>query len=73
MWFWLLAAAAPLIGAAAGFFGVYVPFIFLYKGLLGRTGMYNAVTVREEMGEPFAAVPIPTGREVEPAFEFAEL
>jgi len=28
-----------LIGAAAGFLGIYVPFIFLYKGLLGRTGM----------------------------------
>ncbi len=28
-----------LIGAAIGFGGVFVPFIFLYKGLLGRTGM----------------------------------
>lgn len=28
-----------LLGAAAGFVGVWVPFIFLYKGLLGRTGM----------------------------------
>jgi len=28
-----------VIGAAVGFFGIYVPFIFLYKGLLGRTGM----------------------------------
>jgi leader peptidase (prepilin peptidase)/N-methyltransferase len=28
-----------LIGAATGFLGIYVPFIFLYKGLLGRTGM----------------------------------
>jgi leader peptidase (prepilin peptidase) / N-methyltransferase len=28
-----------VIGAAVGFFGVWVPFIFLYKGLLGRTGM----------------------------------
>ena len=28
-----------LIGAGAGFFGVFIPFIFLYKGLLGRTGM----------------------------------
>jgi leader peptidase (prepilin peptidase)/N-methyltransferase len=28
-----------LIGAAVGFFGVFIPFIFLYKGLLGRTGM----------------------------------
>lgn len=28
-----------VVGAATGFLGVYVPFIFLYKGLLGRTGM----------------------------------
>jgi leader peptidase (prepilin peptidase)/N-methyltransferase len=28
-----------LLGAAAGFVGVWVPFILLYKGLLGRTGM----------------------------------
>lgn len=28
-----------IVGAAAGFFAVFVPFIFLYKGLLGRTGM----------------------------------
>lgn len=34
-----LAFTDALIGAAAGFFGIYIPFIFLYKGLLGRTGM----------------------------------
>jgi leader peptidase (prepilin peptidase)/N-methyltransferase len=28
-----------VIGAAVGFVGIWVPFIFLYKGLLGRTGM----------------------------------
>jgi leader peptidase (prepilin peptidase) / N-methyltransferase len=28
-----------LIGAAIGFVGIWLPFIFLYKGLLGRTGM----------------------------------
>jgi leader peptidase (prepilin peptidase)/N-methyltransferase len=28
-----------LIGAAIGFLGIFVPFIFLYKGLLGRRGM----------------------------------
>ena len=28
-----------ILGALAGFLGVFVPFIFLYKGLLGRTGM----------------------------------
>lgn len=34
-----LAITESLIGAAAGFIGIYLPFIFLYKGLLGRTGM----------------------------------
>lgn len=34
-----LPTADALIGAVVGFFGIYVPFIFLYKGLLGRTGM----------------------------------
>lgn len=34
-----LSVTDSLIGAAAGFLGIYVPFIFLYKGLLGRTGM----------------------------------
>ena len=34
-----LGTVDSLIGAAAGFLGVFVPFIFLYKGLLGRTGM----------------------------------
>jgi leader peptidase (prepilin peptidase)/N-methyltransferase len=28
-----------VVGAAAGFVGVWLPFTFLYKGLLGRTGM----------------------------------
>jgi leader peptidase (prepilin peptidase)/N-methyltransferase len=28
-----------IIGAVAGFFGIWLPFIFLYKGLRGRTGM----------------------------------
>lgn len=34
-----LGTVDSLIGAAAGFLGVFIPFIFLYKGLLGRTGM----------------------------------
>jgi leader peptidase (prepilin peptidase)/N-methyltransferase len=34
-----LAITDALIGGAAGFFGIYIPFIFLYKGFLGRTGM----------------------------------
>lgn len=28
-----------VVGAVAGFVGIWLPFIFLYKGLLGRTGM----------------------------------
>lgn len=28
-----------IVGAIVGFLGVFVPFVFLYKGLLGRTGM----------------------------------
>jgi leader peptidase (prepilin peptidase)/N-methyltransferase len=34
-----LPLGSSLLGAAAGFVGVWLPFIFLYKGLLGRTGM----------------------------------
>jgi len=34
-----LGTVDSLIGAAAGFLGIFIPFIFLYKGLLGRTGM----------------------------------
>src|SRR5687768_1806552 len=45
----------------------------VYLGLLGRTGLYSAASIRREMGEPFASVTVPTGKEVEPAFEFVEL
>jgi leader peptidase (prepilin peptidase) / N-methyltransferase len=34
-----MAITESLIGGVVGFAVVYVPFIFLYKGLLGRTGM----------------------------------
>jgi leader peptidase (prepilin peptidase)/N-methyltransferase len=34
-----LPLSRALFGAGAGFVGVWLPFIFLYKGLLGRTGM----------------------------------
>jgi NADH-quinone oxidoreductase subunit G len=44
----------------------------LYK-LLGRTGLYNAEVVRQEMGEPFAGVKTPADDAVEPAPEFVEL
>lgn len=34
-----LAFGDSLVGAVAGFLGVFVPFVVLYKALLGRTGM----------------------------------
>jgi NADH-quinone oxidoreductase subunit G len=45
----------------------------VYYRLLGRSGLYNAQAVRQEMGEPFASVQIPSERTEEPAFEFVEL
>jgi NADH-quinone oxidoreductase subunit G len=45
----------------------------VYYKLLGRNGFYNADDVRAEMGEPFAAVKLPTERVAEPAPEFVEL
>lgn len=45
----------------------------VYYHLLGRTGLYNAQVVRQEMGEAFAGVEIPKANEAEPAFEFVEL
>ena len=45
----------------------------VYLNLLGRTGLYSAAQVRQEMGEPFASVKVPTGQEAEPAFDFVEL
>ncbi|WP_428939715.1 2Fe-2S iron-sulfur cluster-binding protein [Fontivita pretiosa] len=45
----------------------------VYYRLLGRAGLYNAEAVRQEMGEPFASVKIPSERAEEPAFEFVEL
>ncbi len=45
----------------------------VYLKLLGRTGLYNAAAIRQEMGEAFASVSIPTAAAAEPAFEFVEL
>ena len=45
----------------------------VYYKLLGRKGMYVAEDVRQEMGEPFAAVALPDTSKPEPAFEFVEL
>jgi NADH-quinone oxidoreductase subunit G len=45
----------------------------VYYGLLGRSGMYSAAAVRQEMGEPFKAVQLPAEDQPSPSFEFAEL
>ena len=45
----------------------------VYYTLLGRPGLYNAATVRKEMGEPFASVKLPSDKEEAPAFDFVEL
>jgi NADH-quinone oxidoreductase subunit G len=45
----------------------------VYYKLLGRDGLYNAEDVRAEMGEPFAAVKLPSEELTEPAPEFVEL
>jgi hypothetical protein len=45
----------------------------VYYTLLGRSGLYNAQAVREEMGDPFSSVRLPTKKAEEPAPEFVEL
>ena len=45
----------------------------VYLNLLQRREPYNAQTIRQEMGEPFAAAQIPVAKHTEPAFEFVEL
>jgi hypothetical protein len=45
----------------------------VYYRILGRAGLYNARTVRAEMGEPFSFVTVPARDAQEPAFEFVEL
>jgi formate dehydrogenase major subunit len=45
----------------------------VYYTLLGRPGLYNALVVRQEMGEPFAAVALPDHAAAAPAMEFAAL
>jgi len=45
----------------------------IYYKLLGRSGFYIAEDVRREMGEPFAAIPLPAIGVAEPAPEFVEL
>lgn len=45
----------------------------VYYKVLGRPGLYNAQVVREEMGEPFAAIKLQTEHIEAPAFDFVEL
>ena len=45
----------------------------VYYRLLERRGLYNADVVREDMGEPFASIKLPSEETAEPAFEFVEL
>jgi NADH-quinone oxidoreductase subunit G len=45
----------------------------VYLNLLQRSELYNAQSIRAEMGEPFAALAWPTEKHAEPAYAFAEL
>ncbi len=45
----------------------------VYYKLLGRSGMYVAEDVRQDMGDVFASVQLPDTSKPEPAFEFVEL
>jgi NADH-quinone oxidoreductase subunit G len=45
----------------------------VYYTMLGRAGLYNAQIAREEMGEPFASVKLPSADVQAPAYEFVEL
>jgi NADH-quinone oxidoreductase subunit G len=45
----------------------------VYYKLLNRPGLYNADIVRQEMGEPFAILKLPSDAELEAAPEFVEL
>jgi anaerobic selenocysteine-containing dehydrogenase len=45
----------------------------VYLSLLARRGLYNAESIRQEMGPPFNAVEIPAVKGEEPVPEFVEL
>jgi NADH-quinone oxidoreductase subunit G len=47
--------------------------IEVYAKVLGRPGVANVADIRAELGDSFAAVIVPTGKEPEPAMEFVEL
>jgi hypothetical protein len=41
--------------------------------MLNRPGLYNAQVIRQEMGEPFASIQLPSDKQEAPAFDFVEL
>ena len=45
----------------------------VYLNLLERRELYNAASIRTEMGDAFAAIPHAIEKHAEPAFEFVEL
>jgi NADH-quinone oxidoreductase subunit G len=45
----------------------------VYLALLGRAGLYNARSIRKEMGQPFDSVVLPSLPDQAPEMEFAEL
>jgi NADH-quinone oxidoreductase subunit G len=45
----------------------------VYLNLLQRRELYNAASIRQEMGDVFAAIALPAEKHTEPAFEFVEL
>ena len=45
----------------------------VYLKLLGRKGLFNASIIRQEMGDIFTSVALPSDSAEEPAFEFVEL
>ncbi len=45
----------------------------VYLSLLGRRELYNVHTVRQEMGEPFAGIQLPSEHANAPSMEFVEL
>jgi NADH-quinone oxidoreductase subunit G len=62
----------PFVAAVPPPPGVYREADVYYK-LLNRPGLYDAEAVRGEMGEPFAAIQIPTESASAPAPQFVEL
>jgi anaerobic selenocysteine-containing dehydrogenase len=45
----------------------------VYYTLLNRPGLYNAESVRQEMGEQFSSLQLPSSNQEAPAFDFVEL